>query len=52
MNLVEVSEITKYFGGLRALYDISFNLQASKGEMVTMVGSNGSGKPTCSKMAG
>ena len=44
MSLVEVSEITKYFGGLRALYDISFNLRA--GEILGLIGPNGAGKTT------
>jgi branched-chain amino acid transport system ATP-binding protein len=44
MSLIEVREITKYFGGLRALYDISFDVQA--GEILGLIGPNGAGKTT------
>ena len=44
MSLIEVSKVTKYFGGLRALYDISFTLEA--GEILGLIGPNGAGKTT------
>jgi branched-chain amino acid transport system ATP-binding protein len=44
MSLLEVASVTKFFGGLRALYDISFTLQA--GEILGLIGPNGAGKTT------
>ena len=44
MSLLEVSQVTKFFGGLRALYDISFNLE--QGEILGLIGPNGAGKTT------
>ncbi len=44
MSLLEVSKVTKFFGGLRALYDISFSLQ--QGEILGLIGPNGAGKTT------
>ena len=44
MSLIEVSKVTKYFGGLRALIDISFTLEA--GEILGLIGPNGAGKTT------
>jgi branched-chain amino acid transport system ATP-binding protein len=44
MNLIEVSEVTKYFGGLRALHNISFTLKT--GEILGLIGPNGAGKTT------
>ncbi|HVN24336.1 MAG TPA: ABC transporter ATP-binding protein [Syntrophorhabdales bacterium] len=44
MSLLEVSKITKFFGGLRALYDISFSLE--QGEILGLIGPNGAGKTT------
>ncbi len=44
MSLIEVNGITRYFGGLRALYDISFTLE--KGEILGLIGPNGAGKTT------
>jgi branched-chain amino acid transport system ATP-binding protein len=44
MNIVEVKEISKNFGGLRALHDITFTLKA--GEILGLIGPNGAGKTT------
>ena len=44
MSLIEVNGITKHFGGLRALYNISFTLE--KGEILGLIGPNGAGKTT------
>ncbi len=44
MSLLEVNAVTKFFGGLRALYDISFTLEA--GEILGLIGPNGAGKTT------
>lgn len=42
--LLEGRGITKYFGGLAALFDVDFELYA--GEIVGLIGPNGSGKTT------
>ncbi len=44
MSLLEVHNVTKDFGGLRANSDISFSMQ--KGELVGLIGPNGAGKTT------
>jgi branched-chain amino acid transport system ATP-binding protein len=42
--LLEVSNVTAYYGDLQALFDIS--LQVNTGEIVTLIGANGAGKTT------
>jgi branched-chain amino acid transport system ATP-binding protein len=42
--LLEVDNITAYYGDLQALFDIS--LQVNAGEIVTLIGANGAGKTT------
>ncbi len=44
MPLLEIKSLTKTFGGLTALVD--FNLKLEKGELVGLIGPNGSGKTT------
>jgi branched-chain amino acid transport system ATP-binding protein len=42
--LLEVGNVTAYYGDLQALFDIS--LQVNAGESVTLIGANGAGKTT------
>jgi len=44
MSLLEVKQMTHYFGGLRAVHD--FNLTIDKGEIRGLIGPNGAGKST------
>jgi branched-chain amino acid transport system ATP-binding protein len=44
MELLEVSKISKGFGGLKALSEVSFNV--SRGEIFGVIGPNGAGKTT------
>jgi branched-chain amino acid transport system ATP-binding protein len=44
MSLLEVSRLSKTFGGVSALSDVS--LTAEKGEIVGLIGANGAGKTT------
>ena len=46
--VVECRHITKYFGGVQALGDVSLRLRA--GEITCLVGDNGAGKSTLSKI--
>ncbi len=46
--MIEVSQLTKRYGGLTAVDDISFNVQA--GEVLGFLGPNGAGKSTTMKM--
>jgi len=44
MNLIEAQSISKNFGGVQALLDVDFKVQA--GEIVGLIGANGAGKTT------
>ncbi len=44
MALLEVTEITTYYGAIKALKGVSLNVE--EGEVVTLIGSNGAGKST------
>jgi branched-chain amino acid transport system ATP-binding protein len=41
---LQVNSLTKYFGGLRAVHDLSINIQP--GELAGLIGPNGAGKTT------
>ena len=43
-NIIEVQNITKYFGDLTALDDLSVKVR--EGEIYGLLGSNGAGKST------
>jgi len=44
MSLLQISGLTHFFGGLRAVYDFALNLEG--GELVGLIGPNGAGKTT------
>ncbi len=44
MSLLEVTDLGKNFGGLRAVFGLSFNLKAN--EILGLIGPNGAGKTT------
>ena len=44
MPLLQISGLTHFFGGLRAVYD--YNLDLEEGELVGLIGPNGAGKTT------
>ena len=44
MSILEVSNVSKSFGGVKAYVDISMNVE--KGKIVGLIGPNGSGKTT------
>jgi len=45
MSELTVTHLSKSFGGVRALNDVSFRLEP--GELLAMIGPNGAGKSTC-----
>ncbi|MHB8880973.1 MAG: ABC transporter ATP-binding protein [Thermodesulfovibrionales bacterium] len=44
MSMLEVKNVSRFFGGLAALTDISFSVE--KGEILGLIGPNGAGKTT------
>jgi branched-chain amino acid transport system ATP-binding protein len=44
MPLLQIRDLTHWFGGLRAVYDYNLNLE--EGELVGLIGPNGAGKTT------
>ncbi len=44
MYILEVRELTKHFGGIRAIEDVSFKVK--EGDIVSIIGPNGAGKTT------
>jgi len=44
MALLEVTGLTKFFGGLAAVSELDFDIQP--GELLSMIGPNGAGKTT------
>lgn len=47
-GLLEVTGLRKAFGGVKAVDDVAFTLEA--GELLAMIGPNGAGKSTCFNM--
>lgn len=47
-TVLEARGLSKAFGGLRAVDDVSFTLE--KGELLALIGPNGAGKSTCFNM--
>lgn len=46
--VLKVEGLTRYFGGLRAVHDVSFDV--APGELKALIGPNGAGKSTCFNM--
>ena len=45
MSALSVRHVSKAYGGVQAVHDVSFTVEA--GEMVAIIGPNGAGKTTC-----
>ena len=50
MSLLQVDNISKAFGGVKAVQNVSFSLEA--GELLALIGPNGAGKTTSFNMVG
>lgn len=50
MSLLQVESISKAFGGVKAVQNVSFSLEA--GELLALIGPNGAGKSTTFNMVG
>ena len=48
MTVLEVRDLSKAYGGVQAVQDVSFSVAA--GELLAMIGPNGAGKTTCFNM--
>ena len=48
MTLLAVSGLSKAFGGVQAVHEVSFDLE--RGELLALIGPNGAGKSTCFNM--
>ncbi len=48
MSVLEVTNLQKTFGNIRAVQDISFSVR--EGEVFTIIGPNGAGKTTTLEM--
>jgi branched-chain amino acid transport system ATP-binding protein len=48
MSILAVEHLSKNFGGVRAVDDVSFSLR--EGELLALIGPNGAGKTTCFNM--
>ncbi len=44
MNIIELQNVSKHFGGLQVVSDLSFSVET--GEIVSLIGPNGAGKTT------
>jgi branched-chain amino acid transport system ATP-binding protein len=44
-SMLELNGLSKHFGGLKALSDVSFTIR--EGEIMSLIGPNGAGKTTC-----
>ena len=48
MSVLAIRSLSKAFGGVRAVNDVSFEID--EGEFLAMIGPNGAGKSTCFNM--
>ena len=48
MSVLAIRALSKTFGGVRAVNDVSFEI--AQGEFLAMIGPNGAGKSTCFNM--
>ena len=48
MTLLELTKVSKHFGGVRALHEVDMSVR--DGEVVALIGDNGAGKSTLVKI--